>query len=206
MAEETDSDDPTAWWEEVYRDDEEAPWETGRPQPAIVECSERGDIVGRVLDVGCGVGTNVLYLAKQGHEAVGIDFASAAIERARSRAERRDDDIDVSFEVADAFTLPDLELGSFGTVVDCGMLHTLDANERRRYADSLGAVLEPGGRVVALEFRVGAPADWGPIPLSDADLRGAFEDGWRVETVEETRFVTRVRPVPGILGVVERTL
>src|SRR6266568_1412159 len=39
------------------------PWDIGRSQPAIMKIAETGQITGLVLDIGCGTGENVLYLA-----------------------------------------------------------------------------------------------------------------------------------------------
>ena len=46
-------------------------------------------ISGSVLDAGCGTGETALYLAGRGHAVVGIDFAPAAIARARVKAAAR---------------------------------------------------------------------------------------------------------------------
>jgi SAM-dependent methyltransferase len=59
-------------FEQAYQG--QAPWDTGRPQPAIIKLAEAGQIRGSVLDVGCGTGENLLYLAARGHEACGLDF------------------------------------------------------------------------------------------------------------------------------------
>ena len=42
---------------------------------------------GRALDLGCGTGTNVLWLAQHGWTAVGVDRSPIAIESARRRAD-----------------------------------------------------------------------------------------------------------------------
>src|SRR3989442_2195274 len=65
------------------------PWDIGRPQPAIVQLAETNQITGSVLDVGCGTGENVLYLAKRGYAAAGIDRAPTAINQARVKAKRQ---------------------------------------------------------------------------------------------------------------------
>ena len=75
-------------FEQMYHG--QAPWDTGRPQPAIVRLAEAGQIHGNVLDVGCGTGENVLYLAAGGHDAWGIDFVPLAIERATAKAAERE--------------------------------------------------------------------------------------------------------------------
>src|SRR5438132_11989324 len=64
------------------------PWDIGRSQPAIMKLAETGQITGLVLDIGCGTGENVLYLAEHGFVAAGIDGAPTAIRKARGKAKR----------------------------------------------------------------------------------------------------------------------
>ena len=52
-------------WDASYQDGP-APWDTGRPQPAIVRLAGAGRFTGTVLDVGCGTGENALFLAARG--------------------------------------------------------------------------------------------------------------------------------------------
>src|ERR1700682_6662564 len=79
-------------------------WDAGHPQPAIVRLAETGQISGSVLDVGCGTGENVLYLAEHGYAAAGVDGAPTAIEKARAKAKRRG--LNASFEIGGALKLP----------------------------------------------------------------------------------------------------
>jgi len=65
------------------------PWDIGRPQKEFVQLEEAGEIVGSVLDVGCGTGENALFLESQGHTVWGVDFSPIAIKNAQSKAERR---------------------------------------------------------------------------------------------------------------------
>ena len=71
-------------FEQMYQG--QAPWDTGRPQPAIIKLAEADQIRGSVLDVGCGTGENVLYSAANGHESWGLDFLPVVIERAKVKA------------------------------------------------------------------------------------------------------------------------
>ncbi|CAF4510032.1 unnamed protein product, partial [Rotaria sp. Silwood2] len=41
-----------------------APWELNRPQPVIKELVKRGIFHGNILDIGCGIGDNAIYIAK----------------------------------------------------------------------------------------------------------------------------------------------
>jgi hypothetical protein len=57
-------------WDASYRDGP-APWDIGRPQPAIVRLASAGGIAGAVLDAGCGTGENTLHVASLGLSVLG---------------------------------------------------------------------------------------------------------------------------------------
>jgi len=78
----------------------QAPWEIGRPQPALRRLAEAGLLTGRVLDIGCGTGEHALMCAAMGLDATGIDAAPAAIGRAKHAAEQRG--LAARFAVGDA--------------------------------------------------------------------------------------------------------
>src|SRR6186997_814389 len=95
---EVDSD-PAERWDATYRD-ARPPWEIDRPQPAVERLLKEGAFHGDVLDVGCGTGENTMLLASRGLHALGVDWATAAVEMARAKATERS--LEVEFEVADA--------------------------------------------------------------------------------------------------------
>jgi 2-polyprenyl-3-methyl-5-hydroxy-6-metoxy-1,4-benzoquinol methylase len=64
-------------------------WDIDRPQKEYVQLEQAGEIVGSVLDVGCGTGQNALFLAAHGHEVWGIDFIATAIQKAQKKAAQR---------------------------------------------------------------------------------------------------------------------
>ena len=68
---------------------------------------------------------------------------------------------------------------TFDTVLDCGLFHTFDADERPRYVASLASVTEVGGTLYVLCFSDDGP-DTGPHPISKDDLSAAFNPstGW----------------------------
>jgi SAM-dependent methyltransferase len=171
-------------WDDSYTGEEPAPWDIGEPQPAFLGL----EYAGTVLDAGCGTGENALHVAALGHRVVGVDVAATAIARAREKAAARG--VDATFLVEDALHLE--RLGErFDTVLDSGLFHTFDAQERRAYAASLAAVTR--GTLYVLCFREAAGA--GPHPVSEADLRAAFADGWELVSLAETEL--RVRFDPG---------
>lgn len=52
-----------------------APWDIGRPQPAVVRLASEGGFAGAVLDAGCGTGENALHVASRGLPVLGVDVA-----------------------------------------------------------------------------------------------------------------------------------
>ncbi len=119
-------------WDASYHDGP-APWDVGQPQPAIVRLASKGRFVGAVLDAGRGTGENALHIASLGLQVLGVDVAETALAIAREKAENRG--IEAEFALADAFQLG--RLGRmFETVLDCGLFHTFDGDERRGYVAS----------------------------------------------------------------------
>jgi len=176
-------------FEQIYQG--QAPWDIGRAQPAVVKLAEGGQIRGSVLDVGCGTGENLLYLAASGHEGWGLDFAAVAIERARAKAAQRG--IEATFIVGNALELD--KLGRpFDTVIDCGLFHTFADEERPLFVRGLANVLRPGGLLHILCFSDQEPGTEGPRRISQQEFRDAFRDGWKVKQIEPTQFDSIPRP------------
>src|SRR5881296_4444884 len=163
------------------------PWDIGRPQREFVRLEAAGELKGSVLDIGCGTGENVLFLAGHGHEVWGIDFAPTAIEKAKAKAKQRG--LKVTFRVSDALQLQKLGR-TFDAVIDSGLFHTFDDGDRSRFPRSLASVLPPGGRYLMMCFSEREPGDWGPRRVTQAEVRAAFRSGWRVEWIREARFAT----------------
>jgi SAM-dependent methyltransferase len=176
-------------WDASYHDGP-APWDLGRPQPAIVRLASAGGFAGAVLDAGCGTGENALHIASLGFEVLGVDVAETAVAIARQKSADRG--IEAEFAVADALQLGRLDR-TFETVLDCGLFHAFDGDERREYVASLASITEPDGAVHVLCFSDVDPATAGPHPVSQEELRAAFDPsaGWHVTAIEPSRTETR---------------
>ena len=167
------------------------PWDIGRPQAEFVRLEREGELPGRVLDVGCGTGENILYFAAQGHPAWGIDSSSVAIEKARRKAAERGQE--VTFQVHDALTLADLVL-EVDAVIDSGLFHVLSDDERVRFRRSLESVLAAGGRYAMLCFSDLQPGTFGPRRVTQAEIRETFSPGWTVKVLREAVLETNMGP------------
>jgi ubiquinone/menaquinone biosynthesis C-methylase UbiE len=168
-----------------------APWDIGRPQPAIARLAAEGGLAGPVLDAGCGTGENALHVASLGLSVLGVDVAETALAMAREKAAAHN--LAVEFAAADAFHLDRLGR-SFKTVIDCGLFHTFSADERPQYVASLASVTEHDGTLYILCFSDQGP-DIGPHPVREEELRAAFHgNGWSVVAVRPDRVLTRYHP------------
>lgn len=175
-------------WDASYNNGP-APWDIGQPQPAVVRLAFAGGFAGAVLDAGCGTGENALHLASLGLSVLGVDVAPTALAIARDKAADRG--VAVEFAAADAFQLQRLGR-TFQAVLDCGLFHTFDAVERPGYVASLASVTNHGGTLYLLCFSDDSP-DTGPHPVSQEELRAAFDpgDGWDVAIIVRERLQTR---------------
>ena len=191
-------------WDASYSDGP-APWDIGRPQPAVVRVAAAGGFTGAVLDAGCGSGENALHVASRGLPVLGVDVAETALATARATAHDRG--IDAEFVAADALHLE--RLGRrFQTVLDCGLFHTFDSDERPGYVAGLASVTEHDGTLYVLCFRNEGP-DMGPHPISREELEAAFAPGtgWHVVAIESDRLQTRFHDdgAPAWLATIRRS-
>ena len=172
------------------------PWDIGRPQPAFLALAETGAIRGRVLDVGCGTGEHALMAAGMGLEATGIDSAPTAIALAEAKA--RDRGLTAHFLVHDALQLVSLDK-QFDSVLDCGLFHVLEDDDRRSFVENLRAVIQPGGRYFMLCFSDRQPGSFGPRRITRDEISASFDKGWQVDSIKPVKLDSRMGP-DGILG------
>jgi cyclopropane fatty-acyl-phospholipid synthase-like methyltransferase len=156
------------------------PWDIGKPQAAFIEVAD--EIVGPLLDAGCGTGNVSVFFAARGLEVTGIDFVEEAIRRGEAKAAERG--LSVRFLVKDAMTLEVWD-ERFASVIDSGLFHIYSGEERTQYVRGLAHVLRVGGRLFLLGFSDEEPAAEGGISVQE--LEQEFAEGWEVESVRTVR-------------------
>jgi SAM-dependent methyltransferase len=175
-------------FEEVYRGESpmgtRMPWDIGRPQPVLVAVVNAGQISGSVLDIGCGLGDNSIFLASRGFQVTGVDGSPTALEQARDRA----GDLDIDFQLGDATKLDGLE-NRFDTVVDSALYHCLTEEQRRLYIDALHRATKPGARLHLFCFSEEVPAELpGPFRISEENLRSTVGRKWTIDSLVPARY------------------
>jgi len=133
------------FWEKRFRENF-TPWDAGGAPSALerfLSTEQRGQ---RVLIPGCGSGYEVRAFAEAGHDVLAVDFAPAAIERARQVLGPFSDRV----RLADFF---EADLGSpYDLVYERAFLCSLPRPVRPRYADRVRALLGPQGRIAGFFF------------------------------------------------------
>jgi SAM-dependent methyltransferase len=172
------------FYERAYRSGTSARWDTGVTPPEVVSALDRLE-PGRALDLGCGTGTNVIYLVQHGWFATGVDFSAHAIESARRKSEWVSG---ATFYEGDVTRLSELGIdGPFDFVLDIGCYHGIPRNRQEAYAHGVARVTRPGA--LLLMFAFGSGPVWlrhlfGGRRTREPEIRRRFGGAFELQNVE----------------------
>jgi 2-polyprenyl-3-methyl-5-hydroxy-6-metoxy-1,4-benzoquinol methylase len=156
-------------WQERYETGE-TPWDNNEPDYNLTKIVVSGEVrAGSVLEIGCGTGTNSVWLSMNGFSVTGIDLSKRAIEIARERGSKKG--ADCNFLAVD-FMEDQVEGGPFEFVYDRGCFHCMDSKSaRKEFARRVAGYLKPGGHWLSIIGNAdGPPADVGPPLLSAKEI------------------------------------
>lgn len=190
--------DPRAFWEDRYRGEERV-W-SGRVNATLADLAAAWT-PGRSLDLGCGEGADVLWLAEHGWDAYGIDLSATAIERARAETTRRGlehasfTSRDLTAWAREAAAGPGARPGN--DLVTASFFQSPVALDRELILRAAANTVTVGGRLALVSHA--APPPWAsghpgpfPTPASELELLGLDPARWDVEAAE-----LRTRPITG---------
>ncbi|MFG2926656.1 class I SAM-dependent methyltransferase [Streptomyces sp. NPDC048305] len=167
--------------EDFYRDGK-PPWDWGITPPELIAVVEGADAVrpGSALELGCGTGTNAVYLAGHGWRVDAVDLVERAVLQAREKVVTAK--VDVNVLCGDATRLDEIGLpGPYDLFFDLSCYCGIPPHRRDDYAAGLTSRAAPGARL--LMFGYGPEAFDDPISGVTADeLRSRFT-GWSVTDV-----------------------
>ena len=172
-------------WNDSYRDGN-LPWDTGVPSAELQSVLEQHNVQPcRALEIGCGTGTNSVWLAQQGFDVTGVDVAPLAVERAKQRAKAAG--VAAQFAVADVLQLPDLA-GPFTFFFDRGCYHAVRRSAPKDYAPAVARQLTTGARGLILAGNAREPNTPGPPVVTEQELRDELGLAFDIIDLHEFRF------------------
>jgi SAM-dependent methyltransferase len=174
----------TARWEVRYRTGD-TPWDTGQPSSELQRVIAEEHIRPcRAIELGCGSGTNAVWLAKQGFEVTGVDFSSLAISRAHGRA--ASEGVKVSFLCADVLNLADL--GRYDFVFDRGCYHVVRRIDVQSYQRTMREITHLGSIGLVLAGNAREPHEPGPPVVEEREMREELGAVFDIVWLREFRF------------------
>lgn len=166
----------------------ETPWELERADRDLMAFVESHPLPpSRAMDLGCGTGSNAIWLAQQGFQVTGVDFSAPALERARQKAENAG--LDIPFVQKD-FLKEKVDPIGFEFLFDRGCFHSFDEKENRRaFAENAHAHLTKNGLWLSFLGNADAPPrDTGPPMRSAFDIILAVEPFFEILWLKSSFF------------------
>ena len=169
------------------------PWDVKDPAPELVEYF--GQLIDsnkpeNVIEVGCGTGTNALWLAKSGCKVTVTEISATALEIGKARA--KEANVLIDFRLIDICEETPVPSGSQAFAFDRGVFHVIPAQLRAKFVESLASTIAAGGYWLSLagckDDKREVP-EVGPPQLSALELLEHIEPYFEVIELGRTIFV-----------------
>jgi cyclopropane fatty-acyl-phospholipid synthase-like methyltransferase len=156
------------------------PWDDETPPPELAGLVQGDEALppARALDLGCGTGTDAVFLARHGWKVTGVDSVARPLQAARRRAQEAG--VEVAWVQGSVAALDTLGLeGPFHLVHDVGCFHGLSDDERNGYARAVTALSAKSATMLLFAFQ---PGRRGPAPrgVSREELQERFDPQWEL--------------------------
>ena len=156
------------------------PWDDETPPPELVGLVQGDEALppARALDLGCGTGTDAVFLARHGWQVTGVDSVARPLQAARRRAQEAG--VEVAWVQGSVAALDTLGLaGPFHLVHDVGCFHGLSDDERNGYVRAVTALSATSATMLLFAF---LPGRRGPAPrgVSREELQERFGPQWEL--------------------------
>ncbi|BFI32611.1 methyl halide transferase [Marchantia polymorpha subsp. ruderalis] len=179
-------------WDECWKEGM-TPWDVGGVTPVIQHLVEQGELPqGRALVPGCGSGYDVLALASEFRQVVGLDISETASSQAKKNAEQHPRGKWVQFIVDDFFTYtPE---SPFNLIFDYTFFCALEPELRPKWASKMAELLSSDGELLTLMFPIDDFAGGPPFALSvEAYEKVLIPQGLMLVSCEENEFSVPAR-------------
>lgn len=175
-------------WDLPYQAGTETVWDTGHASTELKRIVEAGQIKPcRMVEIGCGTGSDAIYLAGRGFDVTAIDIAPTALAIAERKAEQAG--VRVNWLLADVLNPPPLD--AFDFAYDRGCYHEVRQHDPRAYVAAVKKLTHARSNVLILAGNANKDTYWrfeGPPRVREQDIRDDFATGFRLLGLREIRF------------------
>ncbi len=159
-------------------------WDTNVTPPEVVEHFKTLPNHGHALDIGCGTGTNCIYMAQHGWQVTGIDFVNKAIRTAQKKIHEANLDSQVNLILGDVTQMTQYSIKPAQYALDMGCFHGLPPEGRTSYVAALSTLLEPEAMYMLLAHQPGKNHGQN-IGVDIPEIRERFSDDFKIIYYEE---------------------
>ena len=151
----------------------------------------------RAVDLGCGSGTDAIYLAGKGFDVTAMDIAPTALSQAEEKARKAG--VKVRWLLADVLAPPQLE--PFDFIFDRGCYHEVRIYNANGYVETVRRLSCPGTRFLLLAGNPNElPLEYAPPQVAEESIRSDFSSLFDFEWLREARFETTNPSIGGPLA------
>ncbi len=164
------------------------PWVHEKPDFNLIEMVDNWPIHPcKTLDMGCGTGTESIWLAQQGFDVTALDGSPIAIEKAKLAAQEAQ--AKCHFEIRD-FVSEEIPQAPFDFIFDRGFFHSFDTDaDRKIVAKKVSSLLTERGLWLTLMANADAPPrESGPPPRSARNIMDAIEADFKLLSLNVSYF------------------
>lgn len=173
-------------WDSRYREGSRPAWDKGFPSTHLKAAVEAGTVKpGRAVVLGCGTGTNAIYLAKKGFDVTAIDIAPTALNRAEEKAEK--EGVKIHWLLADVLA-PPMHIETFDFIFDRGCYHGVRSNDAEGYVKTVKRLSRLGTHILILAGNANEERHYGPPRVTEEELRSDFSSGFDFARLDTVRF------------------
>ena len=174
-------------WDKPYRGSRMPGWDAGRVASQLRKAVEEGKVKpGKALILGCGTGTNAIFLAQKGFDVTALDVAPTCLKIAEDKARKAG--VRVRWLVADASNPP--QMPPYDFLFDRGCYHHVRWVDLKGYIRGVSNLTRPGGQFLLLSFRE-TETRKGKPRVKESQIRDDFSAAFDFQWLKEMRFDSR---------------
>jgi SAM-dependent methyltransferase len=173
-------------WDNRYHAGD-TPWDTGHPSLELIRVVEEDKIAPcQAIDLGCGTGSNAIYLAERGFEVAALDISPTALDRGRGKKAKAG--VKTRFVLGNVLDPPEDIGGPYEFVFDRGCYHIVRRINLDQYLQTLERITRAGSLGLFLTGNANEKLEKGPPTVTEEEIRAELGRLFEIIQLREFRF------------------